>query len=122
MDTPTLTPAAKTTLLACSLALWMMSGCAYMDPEDPKSPIANPEMSGKRQAHIDLHANQIQLMEAGKPGVDPEEVAPNDPRFRFIPRKQLPSGPGEPHAAAWVKYARAYNKVVMKHFDRETSQ
>jgi len=79
-------------------------------------------MSGARQAHRDLRAKQIQLMEAGEPALTQPTIAPNDPRFRNIPRKHLPSGPDEPHAAAWAKYARAYNAVVIKDFDRETGQ
>ena len=94
-----------------------------MDPDDPNSPttmLANPALSGARQAHIDLKAKRLQLMEAGQVGVDSPEAAPNEPRLRNIPRKRLPSGPNEPNAAAWAKYARAYNAVVIKDFDKET--
>jgi len=125
MEAPTIPLTTRTTLLAFSIGMLMMGGCAHVDPDDPDSSaamLANPAMSGARQAHRDLKAKQIQLMEAGVVGVDPPEVAPNDPRFRNIPRKHLPSGPDEPHAAAWAKYARAYNAVVIKDFERETGQ
>ena len=125
MDALTFTPATRTTLLAFLLAAALLTGgCEHISQDDPDAQSAlliNPAASGAWQARRDLRAGRLQLMEAGKLGVDAPEIAPNDLRFTNIPRHHLPSGT-EPHAAAWAKYARAYNAVVIKDFDKETGR
>src|SRR5947207_475320 len=111
MKAPTLKLATTKTFLAISLAAsLLMGGCATvtMDTDNPDAPIpslANPSLCGSQQAHRDLRAGQIRVMEAGQVGLDPEEIAPNDGRLRNIPRVRLPWGVGVKNAVAWAKYA-----------------
>jgi hypothetical protein len=52
-------------------------------------------------------------MEAGTRGVNAPNVPTNDSRFTKLPRHRLPSGCTVPNATAWVRYAEAYNAVVV---------
>jgi len=113
------------TILALSLAALMLGGCAHSDPQDPESPatsLVNPAGSGAAQARRDLKAGRLQLVEVPTVGLAPPDAASNDPRFANIPKHHLPMDGTGRNAALWARYARAYNAVVIKEFDKEITR
>jgi hypothetical protein len=123
--TPTLSPIslAKTMLLTFAIATLIFAGCAHSDPQDPDSPkisLVNPAASGRDDAHRDLKAGKMQLIEVPQIGLAPPDEASNDPRLGNLTKRYLETD-GR-HKEAWVKYAKAYNAVVIKEFEREITR
>lgn len=131
MESLTLTPASssvsptRTLLLTLALAASMLGGCAHSDPLDPDSPeisLINPAASGKADARRDLKAGKLQLIEVPQLGLAKPDADSTDPRFANIPKHHLPTDGTDRHAAAWVKYAKAYNAVVIRDFEKEVTR
>jgi hypothetical protein len=105
-------------------AFWtlLLNGFAHEKSADGSNQAASllfPSVSGAQQARRDIAAGRLQLMEAGTRGVYAPNVPPDDQRFSKLPRHRLPSGCTTPNAAAWVRYAKAYNQVVVEHIKKE---
>jgi hypothetical protein len=112
-------------LLTLSLAALIFAACTHTDPEDPDAPrisLINPEGSGKADARRDLKAGKLQLIEVPTIGLAPPDAASNDPRFSNITKRHLGVDGNDRHAAAWVRYAKAYNAVVIKDFEKEVTR
>ena len=69
--------------------------------------------NGAEDAHKDILAGHIQLMEAGTIEIYTPGVDHNDPRFKNVPRKRLPSGCTNPGAIDSLNYAESYNPVMV---------
>ena len=70
---------------------------------------------GSEQARRDISAGRVQLLEAGTRGVYAPGLPVDDERFSKLPRHRLPCGCTTPNASLWVRYAEAYNLVVIAH-------
>ena len=106
----------KTTLIAYTIAAILLGGCTSV--RVPGSPLAAGShgittKSGTEQAHRDIASGQLRLLEAGTRGVCAPGVPDNDKRFAKLPRHRLPCGCTTPNANLWVRYAEAYNLVVV---------
>jgi hypothetical protein len=105
-----------------SLLTLICGGCAYYGAIGA-SPIPTPygitRASGTEQAHRDLAAGKVRLLEAGTIGVCTPGVEPTDTRFAQVPRHTLPVGCNTPNAHSWVEYAEGYNAVVIARLEKE---
>jgi hypothetical protein len=81
-----------------------------------------PAASGSRQARRDIAAGHLRLMEAGTRGAFAPNVPASDARFSRVPRHRLPSGCTDPNATAWIRYAEAYNAVMVAHIQNNAAR
>ena len=115
----------KTTQLAFSLSALVLSSCAVTPTADsppPGTPHGITAASGAEQARHDVAAGRLQLMEAGTRGVCAPNVPAYDRRLFKLPRHRLPSGCTVPNATAWIRYAEAYNSVVVAHVQKQATR
>lgn len=104
--------------LAIPLSTLLLTSCIHNVPtaSHTQSPsLLFPAASGARQAHHDILAGRLQLMEAGTRGRFSPNVPADDPRFAKLPRHSLPSGCIVPNATAWLRYAIAQNHMRKEH-------
>lgn len=111
----------RTMFFAAALSTLLLAGCAQCPPTNgstqPAPPLL-PATSGAQQARRDIAAGRLQVMEAGTRGVYASNV-PADQPFARLPRHRLPSGCIDPNAQAWIRYAEAYNAVLVAHVRKQ---
>jgi len=103
----------------------LLSGCTHNRPvisDPPATSLASAAISGAQQAHRDIAAGRLQLMEAGTHGVCAPCVPNKGPSLRnaTLPRHRLPNGCTTPGAPGWIRYAEAYNAVVVAQVKKQT--
>ena len=115
----------RTTLLVSSISMLLLSSCAHSSPaagDAATTSLLFPSSSGAQEARRDIAAGRLQLMEAGTRGVFAPNVPTDDRRFSKLPRHRLPSGCTVPNATAWIRYAEAYNFVVVAHVQKQATR
>jgi hypothetical protein len=115
----------RTTLLASFLSALTLSSCVGGSAPDfraPATPLGITAASGAEQARSDIAAGHLQLMEAGTRGVFAPNVPADDARFKKLPGHRLPSGCTTPNASLWMRYAEAYNAVVVTNVQKQATR
>ena len=114
----------KTAAIALLISV-LIVGCVSHHSAETVAPTQTQGItaaSGREQARRDISTGRIQLLEAGTRGVYAPGVPADDERFARLTRRRLPCGCTTPNADSWVRYAEAYNLVVVDHIRRAPIQ
>ena len=113
------------TTVALLISALLVGGCVSHNTTDPYTAMPPGEItaaSGREQALRDISTGQIQLLEAGTRGIYAPGVPAADEHFAELPRCRLPCGCSTPSADLWVRYAEAYNLVIVNHIKAHFTQ